>query len=155
MPTLCEMHHRAPDVIHPDSIGARERIMLTRCAESMLCVSPSVIRNIRCGPSSLQGASADRQHHDKTCDDECACNESHNHNATSASGKFASYHIVLALEVAMEANKQYNNADADEGCSQGLANMTKMCCRVSIRVLSDASVEAEELSDGDADAGEG
>ena len=61
---------------------------------------------------------------------------------------------MLAFKIAMKANEQHDDTDADECGAQRLADVPKMsCCRVIVTRY--ARVEAEELRDGYAYAGEG
>jgi hypothetical protein len=104
--------------------------------------------------SALPNALPDGQNDSKTGYDECSSDESNDHDAASTCWELASYNVVLALEVAVEADEQHDDTDANKRCSQRLADMSQVFSRCVV-VARYASVESEKLGYRYADAGEG
>jgi len=106
--------------------------------------------------SLLEGTRFHDQYDYKTGNHQKACDDGYDGNAASAGREFAADDPMLTLEVTMETDEEDNDADGEEGGAEGFTQLAKMY--VWIRgggSGGDGGVEAEELSDGYADGGEG
>jgi hypothetical protein len=73
--------------------------------------------------SAFPYAPSNCQNDDQACDNKCTSNKGDNNNTASTCWKFAPDYVVLALEVAVKANEQDDDANADKCCSQWLTNV--------------------------------
>jgi hypothetical protein len=96
------------------------------------------------------------QHNDQTCYSKSQSHHGNDEDASSAGREFPSHDVVLAFEISMRADEQYDDGNGDEGGAQRFAHSAQLSvCRVLGVDMGQAGIEAEQLGDGYADAGEG
>jgi len=71
--------------------------------------------------STLKHARSRRENNDQTTNDQARSHDGNNHNTPPRRRELAADDVVLRLEVAVEANEQHQDGDADEGRSQWLS----------------------------------
>lgn len=111
-------------------------------------------------PLTLHQPRRNRQNHHQTNQYQRPRNHTHDNHAAPARGEPPAYDIVLRLEVAVEPNAENHNRYGDEGGAERLSDVAEVrgggvCAVAGRRVVVEGGVEAEELSDCDADGGEG
>lgn len=97
----------------------------------------------------------DTQDNDKRREHQRGSHERNQRDAGSTRRELAEPHVMLALEVAVEADDQRQDADSQKRGAHGLADVPYLGhVRAGVWIL-DGLVEAEQLRDGDADARKG
>lgn len=102
----------------------------------------------------FDGAVDDQDYHEASNDQDSG-DEGEDDDTSSAGGELSANHVVLALEVSMEAKNKCNDTNGDEGCAERLAeSLQPNLSRRRIRLI-EGGVQSEELSDGYANTCEG
>lgn len=119
--------------------------------------------------SSFKNTRVDSNDDDQTSHDQRRRNQGNERHAAPRGRELAADDPVLALKVAMEADEEDDDGDAEEGGAERLADLAQLGAGVGgegrrrgrerrrrrARARRQRRVESEELRDGDADGGEG
>lgn len=73
----------------------------------------------------LKSSGGNNDDNNQASDNQGAGNGTDDDDTAPAGGEFASDYIVLALKVAVEAQQQDQNGNAEEGCAEGFANLAQ------------------------------